>query len=60
MYLLVTKIMASRFKDRADVTALAKKLRISKQRDILDLVTKYVDREDIAPEVLDEITYLFE
>jgi hypothetical protein len=59
-YLLVTKIMASRSKDRADVTTLAKKLRISKQRDILDLVTKYVDRDGIAPEVLDEIAYLFE
>ena len=59
-YLFVTKIMASRQKDREDIKALATKLKIVKRRDVLALVTEYVATEDVSTEVLDEIEYLFE
>ena len=58
-YLLVTKIMASRYKDRQDIQALASRLKIVRRKDVLTLVTKYVASDDISSEVLDEITYLF-
>lgn len=59
-YLFVTKIMASRYKDRQDIHALAARLKIVRRKDVLALVTKYVASEDISSEVLDEIKYLFE
>ncbi len=59
-YLLVTKIMASRYKDRADIVALAKRLKITKQKDVLSLLTQYVPEKDIHSDIVDEIVYLFE
>jgi len=59
-YLFVTKIMASRHKDREDIKALAVKLKIVKRKDIFALITNYVASEDISTEVLDEVEYLFE
>ncbi len=59
-YLFVTKIMASRHKDREDIKALATKLKIVKRKDVFALVTKYVANEDISTEVFDEVEYLFE
>ncbi len=59
-YLFVTKIMASRYKDRQDIHALAAKLKIVRRKDVLALVTQYVDSEDVSSEILDEIKYLFE
>ncbi len=59
-YLFVTKIMASRYKDRQDILALAARLQIVRRKDALTLVTKYVANDDISSEVLDEIAYLFE
>lgn len=57
-YLFVTKMMALRLKDEANIMALAKKLRISKRKDALLLMEKYVQKDYI--EVLDEIEELFE
>ncbi len=59
-YLFATKIMASRYKDRQDIRALAAKLKIVRRKDVLTLITKYVAYEDISIEVLDEINFLFE
>lgn len=59
-YLFVTKIMASRPKDDADIVALAKKLHLSKQKDVLALVRKYVSQEQISDEVLDTVEEHFE
>ena len=59
-HLFVTKIMASRYKDRQDILALAARLQIVRRKDALTLVTKYVANDDISSEVLDEIAYLFE
>ncbi len=59
-FLFVTKIIASRYKDRQDIQALASLLNIKRRKDALTLVTTYVASNDISAEVLDEITYLFE
>ena len=59
-YLFVTKMMALRLKDEADIMALAKKLRISKRKEAIKLVEKYVQKDYISAEVLDEIENLFE
>lgn len=59
-YLFVTKVMALRLKDEEDIMALAKKLHISKRKDALRLMEKYVQKESITTEVLDEIEELFE
>ncbi|GAC1479085.1 MAG: hypothetical protein NVS2B14_19940 [Chamaesiphon sp.] len=58
-YLFVTKLMASRYKDRQDINALAARLKIVRRKDVLALVTKYVAKEDISAGVLNEIEYLF-
>jgi hypothetical protein len=59
-YLFVTKVMALRLKDEADIIALAKKLHISQRKDVLRLMEKYVQKDYILTEVLDEIEELFE
>lgn len=59
-YVLVTKIMALRVKDEADIMALAKRLHISKRREVLQIVETYVEKENIPEEILIEIEELFE
>ncbi len=58
-YVFVTKIMAARPKDDADIKALAKILNISKRKDVLALVELYVPKEDISMDVLREIRKRF-
>ena len=58
-YVFVTKIMAARPKDDADIRALAKGLNISKRKDVLTLVELYVPKEDISMDVLHEIRRRF-
>ncbi len=58
-YIFVTKIMAARPKDDADIKALAKVLSISKRKDALALVELYVPKEDISTDVLREIRRRF-
>lgn len=58
-YMFVTKIMASRAKDRADIMVLAQRLRLSRRKRVLNLVTQYVNKDDISDDVLEEIEYLF-
>ncbi len=58
-YVFVTKIMAARPKDDADIKALAKILNISKRKDVLALVELYVPKADISMDVLREIRKRF-
>ncbi len=58
-YLFVTKIMASRPKDDADITVLAERLGISKQEDALALMAQYVPEELFTSDVLDQIRLRF-
>ncbi len=59
-YIFVSKLMAHRDKDEKDITALANSLRLSKQKDVLALVEKYVPKDAIPKDVLDEIEERFE
>lgn len=59
-YLFVTKIMAGRFKDDADIAELAKRLGISKQQDVLDLMVQYVPEEHITPDIMLQIELRFD
>lgn len=59
-YLFVTKLMAHRLKDRADIAALMGKLGIEQRKDALALIEKYVQKSHITEDVLDEIEDLFE
>jgi hypothetical protein len=59
-YLLVTKLMAVRLKDEPDIMALSQELHISKRKEVITLLQKYIPKEYISEEVLDEINELFE
>lgn len=59
-YLFVTKMMAHRLKDQADIIALASKLGIERRKEALSLVEKYVQKQHITEDVLDEIEEIFE
>ena len=59
-YIFVSKLLAHRFKDETDITALAKKLGLSRRRDALALLEKYVPQDAIPQDVLDEIEERFE
>ena len=59
-YLFVTKIMASRRKDRGDIMALAAMLHISKREEVFRIVVQYIASDEIAQEVVEEIRLLFE
>ncbi len=58
-YLFVTKIMAGRPRDEEDIMVLAQMLGISKRKDVLDLVTQYVPKEDLTVDVLRGIERCF-
>lgn len=51
-YLLVTKVMAARPKDDADIIALANKLHIATKGEVLALVIQYVPKEQITTDVM--------
>jgi len=53
------KIMASRFKDVADITALAQKLGISNQEDALTLMREYIPQEHLTSDIMDQIRLRF-
>src|SRR5260370_11974170 len=59
-YIFVSKFLAHRDKDEEDVTALADRLHLSKQKDVLALLEKYVPKDAIPRDVLDEIEERFE
>ncbi len=54
-YIFVTKIMAGRSKDAADIMALAKKLNITSREDVIALLAQYVPEEAITSDLLREI-----
>jgi len=58
-YVFVMKIMASRFKDVADITALAQKLGISNQEDTLTLMREYIPQEHLTSDIMDQIRLRF-
>jgi len=58
-YVFVMKIMASRFKDVADITALAQKLGISNQEDALTLMREYIPQEHLTSDIMDQIRLRF-
>lgn len=58
-YLLVTKIMAGRPKDDADIIALAKVLQISMRKDVVALVAQYVPKEQMNADVIRTIARCF-
>jgi Nucleotidyltransferase of unknown function (DUF6036) len=59
-YLLVTKVMAGRPKDESDIAALANRLDIAKQQDVLDLMVQYVTKEQITPDIMLQIELRFD
>lgn len=59
-YIFVAKMMAGRSKDYPDIAALAEKLGILKQDDVIALLAQYVPKDDIPDDVLEEIKLRFE
>ena len=59
-YLFVAKLLSHRPRDEADIIALAKKLRVSRRKTALAYVEKYIPRQSIPEDVLDEIEERFE
>jgi hypothetical protein len=54
-YIFATKIMAGRSKDDADIIALAKKLGVTSEEDVIVLLAQYVPEEAITSDLLREI-----
>lgn len=53
-------MIAGRSKDYPDIAALAEKLGILKQDDVIALLAQYVPKDDIPDDVLEEIKLRFE